>query len=109
MPQVLTQHSVFSFCGKLARHFPVVKSLRVAAAFIKRRAEDMTKGWDDKVTDVPLTTMITEVVARVCQEDPVRGKWCVDGLVLDVWVDASSLATGMSVENASWLQQEIDM
>ena len=42
----------------------MVKWLRVAAAFIKRRAADMIKGWDDKVTDVPLTTMITEVVAR---------------------------------------------
>ena len=67
----------------------------MAAAFIKRRAADMTKGWDDKVTNVPLTTMITEVVARMHQEDPVRGKWCVDGTELDVWVDASSLVTGV--------------
>ena len=44
-----------------------------------------------KYIDVPLTT---EVVARVCQEDPVQGKWCVDGPELDVWVDASFLATG---------------
>ena len=65
-----SRRSMFSFCGKLVGHFPVVKWLSVAAAFIKRRAADMTKGWDDKVTDVPLTT-ITEVVARVCQEDPV--------------------------------------
>ena len=115
VPRVLTQRSVFSFCGKLVGHFPVVKWLRVAAAFIKRRSADITKGWDDKVTDVPLATMIKEVVARVRQEDPVRGKWCVNGPELDVWVDASSLAIGVSlehegtaVEDASWLRKERD-
>ena len=99
VPQVRTRRSMFSFCGKLVGHFPVVKWIGVAAAFIKRRATDITKGWNDEVTDVPLTTMITEVVARVRQEDPVRGKWCVDGPELDVWVDASSLATGVSLEH----------
>ena len=114
VPQVLTWRSVFSFCGKLVGHFPVVKWLRVAASFIKRRAANVTRGWDDEVTDVPLTR-ITEVVARVCQKDPVRGKWCVDGPEVDVWVDASSLATGVSlehdgavVEDASWLRKERD-
>ena len=29
-------------------HFPVVKWLKAAAAFIKRRAADLTKGWDNK-------------------------------------------------------------
>ena len=38
VPQVLTRRSVFSFCGKLVGHFPVVKCLRVAVSFIKRRA-----------------------------------------------------------------------
>ena len=56
--------------------------------------------------------MITEVVARVHQENSVRGKWCVDGPELDVWVDTTSLATGVSleydravVEDASWLRK----
>ena len=60
--------------------------------------------------------MITEVVARAHQKDPVWGKWCVDGPKLDVWVDASSLATVMSlehdgavVEDASRLRKERDM
>ena len=115
VPQFLTRRSMFSFCGKLVGHFPVVKWLRVAASFIKRRAANVTRGWDDEVTDVPLTTMITEVVARMRQKDPVRGKWYVDGPELNVWVDASSLATGVSlehdgadVENASWLCKERD-
>ena len=107
MPQVLTRRSVFSFCGKLVGYFPVVKWLKVAASFIKRRAADVTRGWDDEVTDVPLTTMMTEVVARVHQKDPVRGKWCVDGPELDVWVDASSLATlaTWSMMELSWRMQ----
>ena len=90
--------------------------LRVAASFIKRRATDVTRGWDDEVTDILLTTMITEVVARVHQKDPVWGKWCVDGPELNVWIDASSLATGVSlehdgavIEDASWLRKERDI
>ena len=57
--------------------------------------------------------MITQVVARVHQEDPVQGKWCVDGPELEVWVDASSLASrvsfeqdGAGIENA--IQEERD-
>ena len=116
VPQVLIRCSVFSFCGKLVGHFPLVKWLIVAASFIKRRTADITRGWDDEVTDVPLTTMITEVIVRVRQKDPVRGKWCVDGPELDFSVDASSLATGVSlehdgavVEDASLLRKERDM
>ena len=71
MLHILTQRSVFSFCRKLVGHFPVVKRLRVAAAFIKRRAVDMMKGWDDKVIDVLLITMIKKVIVRVNQEDPM--------------------------------------
>ena len=91
VPQVFTRWSVLSFCGKLVGHFSVIKWLEVAEAFFKRAA-DTTKGWDDEVTGVPLTTMITEVVARVRQEDLVGGKRCVAGPEFDVWVDASSLA-----------------
>ena len=81
-PHILTQCSVFSFFGKLVGHFPVVKWLRVAAAFIKRRAMDMMKGWDDKVIDVPLISMIKDVFVRVCQKDPV---WATFGLMQIPW------------------------
>ena len=64
-----------------------------------RRVADKTKGWDDKVTDGMLTTMITEVIVKVHKEDPVQGKWCVDGPELDAWVHACSLATGVSLEH----------
>ena len=56
-----------------------------------------------------------KVFTRVCHEDPMQGKWCVSGLELDIWLDASSLATGVSlehdgaaVEDVSRLQKERD-
>ena len=55
--------------------------------------------------------MIKEVLTRVHKEDPARGRWCVNGQALSLWVDASSLATGVSlvfdgalVEDACWLR-----
>ena len=89
--------------------------LCVAVAFIKWRASDITARWDDKIDDTPLNTMIKEVLTRVHKEDLVRGKWCVDSQAFSIWVDASSLATGMSivydgavVEDACWLQLDKD-
>ena len=110
MPCVITRRNVFSLCGKLVGHLPVGDWLRVAVAFIKQRASDVTAGWDDKIDNAPLNTMIKEVLTRVRKEDPARGRWCVDGQALSVWVDASSLATsvllvydGAVVEDACWL------
>ena len=115
MPRTVTRRSVFSLCGKLVGHLPVCGWLRVATAFIKRRASAVTSRWDDGVDDGPLNTMITETLARVRKADPARGKWCVDGSDFDVWVDASSLATGVSlerdgtvVEDACWMRPEKD-
>ena len=115
MPRVVTRRNVFSLCDKLVGHLPVGGWLRVAVAFIKRRASDVTAGWDDKIDDAPLNTMIKEVLTRVRKEDPAQGRWCVDGQVFSVWVDASSLATGVSlvydgavVEDACWLRPAKD-
>ncbi len=87
--------------------------VRKCLAFIKRRVSDVTAGWDDKIDDAPLNPRIKEVLTRVRREDPSRGRWCVDGQALSVWVDASSLATGVSlvydgapVEDACWLRPE---
>ena len=86
--------------------------LRVAVAFIKWRASDVTAGWDDKIDNAPLNTMIKEVLTRVHKEDPARGRWCVDGQALSVWVDTSSLTTSVSlvyvVEDACWLRPAKD-
>ena len=115
MPRVVTRRNVFSLCSKLVGHPPVDGWLRVAVAFIKQRAPDVTVGWNDKIDDVPLNTMIKEVLTRVYKEDPAWGRWCVDDQALSVWVDPSSLATGVSlvydgavVEDASWLRPEKD-
>ena len=115
MSCVITRWNIFSLCGKLVGHLPVGGWLSVAVVFIKQRASDVTAGWDDKIDDAPLNTMIKEVLIRVHKEDPAQGRWCVDGQALSVWVDASSLATGVSlvydgavVEDACWLQPAKD-
>ena len=112
---IITRRNVFSLCGKLVGHLPMGGWLRIAVAFIKQRASDVTAGWDDKINDAPLNTMIKEVLTRVRKEDPARGRWCVDGQTLSVWADTSSLATSMSlvydgavVKDACWLRPAKD-
>lgn len=59
--------------------------------------------------------MLVKAVARVTEDDSVRGSWCVDGSEFTVWVDASSFALGVAlvadrfiVEDACWLRPEND-
>ena len=89
MPRVIMRWNLFSLCSKLVGHLPVGGWLHVAVAFIKQRASDITAGWDDKIDDAPLNTMIK---------------------AFSIWVDTSSLATDISlvydgavVEDACWL------
>ena len=79
MPRVVTRQNVFSLCRKLVGHLPVGGWLHVAVVFIKRRASDVTAGWDDKIDDASLNTMIKEILTRVHKEDPERG----DGVSTD--------------------------
>ena len=79
-------------------HLPVCGWTRVATGTIKRRASAVTKGWDDETTDDLLVRMVKETIARVKQDDPAKGDWCVQGDELNVWVDASSLAIGVLLE-----------
>lgn len=58
----------------------------------------LTKGWDDEACNATLKHMIHETVARVCQEDPVKGNWCVSSQEMGVWVDASSLTTEVALK-----------
>ena len=115
MSGVVTRQNVFSLCRKLVGHLPVGGWLHVAVVFIKRRASDVTAGWDDKIDDASLNTMIKEILTRVHKEDPEQGRWCVNGQAFSVGVDASSLATdvllvydGAVVEDACWLRPEKD-
>ena len=52
---------------------------------------------------------------RVMQDDPVQGDWCINENELTVWVDASSMAMGVTlevngsiIEDTCWLQPEND-
>ena len=79
--------------------------LRVAAAFVKRRANAVTTGWDDETQGPMLRQMLEKTMMRSSQTDPARGQ------EVTVWVDASSLATGVAIEydgaiieDASWLR-----
>ena len=41
------------------------------------------------------------MAARVSRDDPAHGAWCVTSEHLIVWADASSLETGVVLEDAS--------
>uniref|UniRef100_A0A5S6Q4C2 Uncharacterized protein n=1 Tax=Trichuris muris TaxID=70415 RepID=A0A5S6Q4C2_TRIMR len=112
-PERLTRRSVFSFCGKLTGHFPVCGWLRVAAAFIKRKANEVTTSWDQVIENAELESLINEVASKVRSNDPVGGRWNVSGEKARVWVDASSLAHGVVIEvggciieDAAWLRSD---
>ena len=106
---VSVQCVVFSFCGKLIGHLPVCGWLRVATAFMKRKANSSTSTWDEEIYDKSLRAMMEDTVRRVKQNDPAKGRWDVVGEEATLWVDASSLALGIVievdghvVEDASW-------
>ena len=55
--------------------------------------------------------MLAKIIARASQTNPSHGDWCVNGHDVTMWVNASSLATYVVIENggslaedASWLQ-----
>ena len=85
----------------------------MAYGVLKRRASLVIKGWDDETRDNLLQCMISETVDSMQQDNLTHGDWCVDGLELNVWVDASSLAIGVALErhdtvleDACWLRPE---
>jgi len=113
LPRVLTRRSVFSCCGKLVGHLPVCGWLRIATAFIKRRANVLTSTWDEEIHDQCLSFMLEDTYQRVLSHDPAGGRWDVVGEEATVWVDASSLAlgtvlevNGYVVEDGSWLRRD---
>ena len=92
---------------------PVCGWLRVATAFMKRKANSSISTWDEEIYDESLRAMMEDTVRRVKQNDPAKGRWNVIGEEATVWVDASSLALGIVievdghvVEDASWLRSE---
>ena len=65
----------------------------MACGVLKRRVSSVTKGWDDETRENLMQRMISETVDSVRRDDPAHGDSCVHELELNVWVDASSLAT----------------
>ena len=106
LPDVLTRRRIFSLCGKLTGHLPLCGWLRVAIAFMRRRANSVIAGWDDETRDPPLIQMLSDIIARLAQKDPAQGDWSVDGREVTVWIDVSSLATGVVVESGESLIED---
>lgn len=113
IPEKLTRRTVFSLCGRLTSHLPVCGWLRVAASYLKRRANALTTSWDSEITSPELRLMLSETLQRVKCSDPAQGRWDVEGNEAVVWVDASSLAIGAALEgegniiaDACWLRQD---
>ncbi|KRZ59047.1 hypothetical protein T02_3184 [Trichinella nativa] len=110
---VLTRRSVFSYCGKLVSHIPVCGWLRIATAYIKRKANDATTSWDEVIDGDELRRLIHETALVVKKRDPARGRWDVSAEEAKIWVDANSLAIGVAlevggsmVEDAAWLRPD---
>lgn len=115
VPDAITRRSVFSFCGRLVGHLPVCSWLRPACSLVKRRANELSYGWDDEITDDSLRLTMQEMRQHAEQDDPARGRWDVEGNEAIVWADASSIANGAVItvngaviEDASWLRKDGD-
>lgn len=65
IPNIITQQTIFSLCGKLVGHLPVCRWLHVAMVVIKCRASMVTQGCDVEVTDTLLTHMVKKTPTRV--------------------------------------------
>ena len=113
-PTKITRRALFAWCGRLVAHLPVAGWLRPAAAWLKRRVNSLTRGWDDVTDDQELQGQIRYVVQQLQAADPARGPWRLTGDRLIAWTDASSVANGVvledpgrgTVEDASWLRAE---
>ena len=98
----------FGLTGKIPEHIAVCGWLPVVTAFVKWRVNALTTWWDDKIKKTFLSQMIADIF--VMQADPVNGTWCISRQDVTVWIDASSLTTGVVVksngavaEDATWL------
>ena len=79
----------------------------MAVGFIKRPATAVTKGWDDRIKNASLCLILAETLTRVREADPVGGNWCMDGKEITVWVDVSSVATGVALETNGMVIEDV--
>lgn len=109
----LSRRELFSICGKLVSHYPVANWLRVACSYLKRTCEG--SAWDDDIGE-EARQRLDDIIERLQQNDPVRGRWKVPpNKSARVWCDASSLAVGALleidgdvVEDMAWLRKKED-
>lgn len=81
--------------GKLVGHFPICGLLQ-ATDFIKWQATAVMQNWDDQIS---MGHMIMDMLTRIQQINPTQEEWYVDPRKLDVCVDMSSLAVGITDQN----------
>ena len=115
VPLVITCWSTFSVCGKLAGHFPVCGWLREAVVAKNDMQRLCHQYGTMKCEMLPWQICWPKTMARLTQNDPVRGDWCINGNEFTIWVDASSLAMRVTlvansaiVKDACWLWPEND-
>ena len=90
----ITKRQLFSVCGQLVGHYPVVGWLRVWCSYLKRAA---CEGSRDRQAPVHVKPMLS--LRRVAKDNPAKGLWNVPRVNEGkVWFDASSLATGVCLE-----------
>ncbi|XP_047144675.1 uncharacterized protein LOC124818174 [Hydra vulgaris] len=99
---------------KLVGHLPVSGWLRAVCSLLKRRVVSLTKDWDNEVCDENLKGALQEVYDEVAKCDPAYSDWAVHSDEGNVWVDASSLASGAviqvgktTLEDTTWLRKEM--
>ena len=100
----LTKQELFTVCGKLVGHYPIVGWLRTACCFIKRQTG--TDWWEDKI-DQEVLRMIQEVIAEVKKEDPVKGEWNIRS-VKNKELRLSHFAYGDAFLHPSFLHSHIN-
>lgn len=112
----LTRREVNGIIGTLLGHYPVAGWLRVVCGYLQRLTSEVAVEWDDNVNS-NIEELITRVIKRVKDNDPVTGQWLVSSTsTVVVWVDSSSTAIGVVleidgnvVEDASWLRPKNDV
>ena len=109
--ETITKRQIHKIVGELLGHFPKAGWLRVACAFLQRKAAEEKINLDEKVCE-KLMNCLKDVFDKLNTDgDPVSGVWCVEQHPrMKVWPDASSLAIGTVlevngniIEDASWL------
>ena len=81
--------------------------MHIALSYVKRTTNALTKTWDEKLKYNYVEKMVSDMVNRTCNDDPVKGVWNVYGN------EASSLAlivivkaNGNTVEDTCWLRKD---